>query len=432
MPEPNDRLKQLLARHGLMTGRDLVSKREVVEQQRQAGDFEIDQCVPGEVIENDGGRFYLVRSEFPLTTRQGDVAIGDALESIPELIALTACDSDLEEFNPATACFIDTETSGLAGGTGTMAFLVGVGYFDGNVFRLEQCFMRDFDEEEAMLQYLDTLFARCDSVVSFNGKSFDVPLLRTRFISNRLPFRLDAALHFDLVHAVRRIWKLRLKDCSLKNVEQAVLGIQRHGDVPGSEIPQIWFDYLRSRDARLLKKVFYHHRMDILSLAALVGHLSQQLDAPCGEGFDHAEDRLSVVALHFKQKRYPDAIAHANKLLETETEDDVRRRCLELLAFACKRAQDWPAMVNALELMVREFPSEVLGRHELAKLYEHRMRNLPAAQRMCEEAIQYLETRAALEIADDFEAMQIQAFQRRLERIQRKLSKGRGGLIDDI
>ena len=415
-----------------MTGKDLIAKREVVEQQRQAGSFDIDQCVPGEVVENGAGSFYLVRSEFPLATRQGDVAIGDALESIPELIALTACDSDLEEFNPATACFIDTETSGLAGGTGTMAFLVGVGYFDGGVFRLEQCFMRDFDEEEAMLQYLDSLFARCDSVVSFNGKSFDVPLLRTRFISNRLPFRLDAALHFDLVHAVRRIWKLRLKDCSLKNVERAVLGIERHGDVPGSEIPQIWFDYLRSRDARLLKKVFYHHRMDILSLAALVAHLSQQLDTPCGEGFDHAEDRLSVVALHFKQKRYPDAIAHANKLLETETEDDVRRRCLELLAFSCKRAQDWVAMSHALELMVREFPSEVLGRHELAKLYEHRMRNLPAAQRMCEEAIQYLETRAALEIADDFEAMQIQAFRSRLDRIRRKLSKGRGGLIDDI
>jgi len=432
VPETNDRLKQLLDRHGLMTGKDLFAKRETVEQQRKAGDFEIDQCVPGEVIENDAGSFYLVRSEFPLTTQQGGIEIGAALDSIPEHIALTACDSELEEFNPATACFIDTETSGLSGGTGTMAFLVGVGYFDGGVFRLEQCFMRDFDEEEAMLQYLDALFARRESVVSFNGKSFDVPLLRTRFISNRLPFRLDAALHFDLVHAVRRIWKLRLKDCSLKNVERAVLGLERHGDVPSSDIPQIWFDYLRSRDARALKKVFYHHRMDVLSLAALTAHLSQRLEAPCGEGFDHAEDRLSVIVLHFRQKRYPDAIAHANKLLETETDDDVRRRCLELLAFSCKRAQDWPGTVNALELMVREFPSEVLGRHELAKLYEHRMRNLPAAQRMCEEAVQYLETRAALEIADEFEAMQILAFQRRLDRIRRKLSKGRGGLVDDI
>ena len=425
MSEVSDTLKQLLANKSLMTGSELVRKREALEQRRQAGDFEIDKCVPGKMIENESGHFYLVRSEFPLATRQGGVEIGSVLESIPEHIALTACDADLEEFNPTTTCFIDTETTGLSGGTGTMAFLIGVGYFDGGVFRLEQCFMRDFDEEEAMLQYLDGLFATRESVVSFNGKSFDVPLLRTRFISNRLPFRLDGALHFDLIHAVRRIWKLRLKDCSLSNVERAVLGLERHGDVPSAEIPQIWFDYLRSRDARALKRVFYHHRMDVLSLAALTALLSQCLEAPCGEGFEHAEDRLSVIRLHFRQKRYADATAHAHKLLETETEDSVRRQCIELLAFACKRAQDWPRMAEAWELMVREFPSEILGRHELAKLYEHRMRNFPAAQKMCEDAIQYLETRAALEIADEFESLQIQAFQRRVDRIRRKMSKAR-------
>jgi hypothetical protein len=274
-----------------------------------------------------------------------------------------------------------------------------------------------------MLQYLNGIFARCQTVVSFNGKSFDVPLLRTRYISNRLPFRVDAAMHFDLIHAVRRIWKLRLKECSLNNVERAILGLERRGDVSSAEIPQIWFDYLRSRDAQPLKRVFYHHRMDVMSLVALTAFLSQRMDVPCGEGFEHAEDRLSLVRLHFRRKRYEDAVAHAHKLLEAETDDIVRHQCLELLAYACKRMQNWPRMAETWEQMVREFPSEILGRLELAKFYEHRMRNLPAAQKICEEAIQYLETRAALEVADEFESLQIRAFQNRVDRLRRKLSK---------
>ena len=424
MSEISDKLKQLLGNRSLMTGAEFVHKRKIIEQRRAAGDFEIDKFVPGEVVENEAGRVYLVRHAFPLDARHGGVEIGSVLESIPEHIALTACDTDLEEFNPATACFIDTETTGLAGGTGTVAFLIGVGYFDGGAFRLEQAFMRDYDEEEAMLQYLNGIFARCQTVVSFNGKSFDVPLLRTRYISNRLPFRLDAAMHFDLIHAVRRIWKLRLKECSLNNVERAILGLERRGDVPSAEIPQIWFDYLRSRDAQPLKRVFYHHRMDVMSLVALTAFLSQRMDVPCGEGFEHAEDRLSLVRLHFRRKRYEDAVAHAHKLLEAETDDVVRHQCLELLAYACKRMQNWPRMAETWEQMVREFPSEILGRLELAKFYEHRMRNLPAAQKTCEEAIQYLETRAALEVADEFESLQIRAFQNRVDRLRRKLSKG--------
>jgi uncharacterized protein YprB with RNaseH-like and TPR domain len=427
MSELDERLKKLLSTHNLITGNELFRKREALEQRRQAGDFDIDKCVQGQEIENECGKFFLVRRDFPLDAEQGNIKIGAVLDCIPEHIAITACDPDLEEFNPAETCFIDTETTGLSGGTGTMAFLVGVGYFADGMFRLEQCLMRDFDEEEAMLHHLNGIFARCNAVVSFNGKSFDVPLLRTRFISNRQPFRLDAALHFDLLHAARRIWKLRLKDCSLGNVEREVLGIQRTGDIPSAEIPQIWFDYIRTRDARLLKRVFQHHRMDILSLPVLTALLSQCVETPDGEDLEHAEDRLSLIRLHFRQKRYPDVITHAQKLLETEneTEDFVRKQCLELLAFAFKRTQDWRQMADTLELMAREFPSDALSRHELAKLYEHRMRNLPAAKKMCEEAIQHLETRANLEIADEFETMQIQAFRSRLERIQRKLSKGR-------
>ena len=430
MENISDKLKELIATKGLMTGTDLSRQRESLARQRLAGEFEIEQCVPGELVHEDAGPFYLVRRDLPLDSRQGGIALGAVLEAIPEHIALSACDPELDAFDPSTAVFMDAETTGLAGGTGTVAFLVGVGYFTEDAFRLDQCFLRDFDEEEAMLQYLDHVFARGETVVTFNGKTFDIPLLRTRFVANRQPFRLDGAMHFDLIHAVRRIWKLRLKDCSLSHVERAVLGIQRQGDVPSAEIPQIWFDYLRTRDARDLKRVFYHHRMDILSLVALTALLSQCLDVPQGRGFEHAEDRLSLVRLHFRQKRFEDAVSHAKQLLETQTEPFIRRECFELLGFASKRVQDWTTMENTWRRMACEFPSDLLCRLELAKHHEHRTRNLAEAERICVEALERLETRAVRDPEDELETLQGRAFQRRLERICRKLS--RAGIDDGL
>ena len=417
-----EKLKGLLANRNLMLGADWAKKREELDQQRKEGVFEIEREVPGTVIENESGRFYLVRHEYPLDTRHGNVELGAALDVIPEHLAFSACDADLETFDPGTALFMDTETTGLAGGTGTTAFLIGVGYFAHDAFVLEQAFMRDFDEEEAMLRYLDTLFARAATVVTFNGKSFDVPLLRTRYIANRLPFRLDAMVHFDLVHASRRIWKMRLKDCSLGNIERSVLSIKRQGDVPSAEIPQMWFDYLRTRDARDLKRVFYHHSMDILSLAALMALMSQSLETASETGFIHAEDQFSLTRLHFRGKRFEEAIEHANRLLENETDEYIRCETLQLLAVAYKRLQDWENMSATWELMRREFPSHLLPKLELAKHHEHRTRNLEEALALCEEIQERLNPHST-EDEEDFDNLQAKALRRRLQRLQRKQAK---------
>ena len=319
--------------------------------------------------------------------------------------------------------FIDTETTGLAGGTGTVAFLIGLGYFTDDAFRLEQCFMRDFDDEEPMLAYLDNLLKRFETVVSYNGKSYDIPLLRTRFIFNRIPFRLDSIMHFDLVHASRRFWKDRLGSCTLGNVESAILGIKRHGDVPGYEIPEIWFEYLRTRDATELKKVFYHHKMDILSLLTLTAQLSRLLDVPDGKGFEHAQDRLSLLRLHFRQKRFDQVPTLAKELLDTEAESTIRRECLELLAFSYKRLQEWQKMEDTWEAFLKEFPKDLVARLELAKHHEHRTRNLPRAKKICRDTIQFLETRLELGRDTDLDEWKIEAFKKRLKRIQRKLGK---------
>ncbi|MBX7258949.1 MAG: ribonuclease H-like domain-containing protein [Candidatus Hydrogenedentes bacterium] len=419
------KLDELLSRSGVMKGSEWRQRLEDLQRLRESGVYEIDTAVPGTLVGDEKSGFYLVSHTYPWHTPHGAVTLDSVLEARGEHIALSASDDELIEFNPRTAFFIDTETTGLSGGTGTVAFLVGIAYFVEEGLRLDQCFMRDYDDEEPMLQYLDEVMKPCETVVSYNGKTFDMPLLRTRFIQNRIRFRMDGALHFDLLHAARRFFKRRLGNCSLGNVEREVLGLERHGDVPGHEIPQLWFDYLRTRDARRLAPVFYHHRMDILSLVALTGWLSRCLGEPDGRGFEHNDDRFSLLRVCLKQKKYSDVVAHGDRLLEIETDPDRRVGCLELIAHAAKRLGDFDRVENSLSLILQEQPSNLWVRLELAKHYEHKTRNYAEAERLCQQAVEYLETREALGRATEFEQAPLEAFRRRLTRIRGKMLPSR-------
>ena len=185
----------------------------------------------------------------------------------------------------------------------------------------------------------------------------------------------------------------------------------------------MWFDYLRSEDARPMRKVFYHHKMDILSLVALSGWLSQCLSAPSGEGFEHNEDRLSVVRIHYRRKAYDAVIEHGWKFIESDERSPLRRECLEMIGMALKRRQRYEEMQQAFDLLLSEFPSDYNARLELAKLHEHRTRDLLQAARLCEEGIALIhaahghhESVAALHGAT--------VLQERLARLQKKLRKG--------
>ena len=420
MSDLQKKLAALSSMRGVMTGAQWKGQAEEEIKTRDAGGYDIQHIVPGEVEVIDEDEFYLVRQDFRLSTQHGNLTLGDGLNVEGQHISLSANDDELTEFDPRKAVFVDTETTGLMGGTGTVAFLVGVGYFVDDVFRLDQCFMRDYDDEEGMLHYLDGLFQKADTLVSFNGKSFDLPLLRTRFITNRIPFRLESCAHFDLVHASRRFWKKRLKDCSLGNIEREIMGIQRVGDVPSYEIPTIWLDFLHSRDARRLKGVFYHHQMDILSLATLTGHLSQCLGQPDGQGFEHHEDRLSLMRIHFQQKKYDEVLQLSETLLDTLEQTGLRHECLHMTAMSAKRRERWVDMEDFYKLLLIEFPRDATARVELAKHYEHRAKDLPKAQKLCEDALTYIQTRQQLGSLIGGETQEA-SFEKRLERIRRKL-----------
>ena len=397
-----------------------IAETQLPESETCAQDIEL--VIPGEVIPHEDSEFYLIRRDFPLDYMQGRISLGKALEVDARHIAFSSLDDSLGSFDPRKAVFVDTETSGLAGGAGTVTFLVGAGYFHEDMFRLDQCFMRDYDDEAAMLHYLATLFERFDTVVSYNGKSFDLPLLRTRFIQHRIPPRVTESSHFDLVHAARRIWKLRLRDCSLGNVEREVLDIERTGDIPSYLIPQLWLQYLNHRNARPLEGVFYHHQMDILSLAALTGWLSQCLETPDALGFDCMDDRQAILRLQVRQKQYTDAIQTGQTLLQSLDSLELRKSCLELIAQAAKRCADWEQMTEALEQLIEEIPESIDTRIELAKHYEHRARDLESARQQVQECLTMLDTGTLSDSVSPYHGERYKAaLEKRLARLQRKL-----------
>src|SRR6266542_78418 len=229
----------------------------------------LEALVDGQQVENDRGTFFRRRLEYDVDDRYGECRLGDFLAIRPDTAAALARVPDLRDVPLESVLFLDTETTGLAGGTGTYAFLVGVGYFrtvDGDMrFVVEQCMMRSYAEEHAMLTWLAAHLQKFAVLATFNGRSFDVPLLQTRFLMSRMRVNLESWLQFDLLHASRRLWRLALSSCSLQHIELHVLLAGREDDVESFLIPAIFYQYLRDGDGRYLKKVFNHNRAHVLA-----------------------------------------------------------------------------------------------------------------------------------------------------------------------
>lgn len=431
-PDAEDKLQALLRQKLLLRGKEWQQRVSAEREKRQAGEYDLERIVPGRTISDGESGFYLVVSDYPLDHEQGAVALGKALTAGAEDVRLVACDEELHAFHVRRACFVDTETLGLSGGTGTVCFLIGIGYFTETAFRLEQCFMRDYDDEEAMLRYVAERLRRFESLVSFNGKSFDLPLLRTRCILHRIPCAVDALLHFDLVHASRRLWKRRLQDCSLTNLERQLLGLERRGDVPSALIPQLWLDYLRTRDARPLQRVFYHHAMDILSLVSLTAWVSEVLQQAEREGLVHSEDALSLVRLHYRQKNYESVLQFGKQFLEQHERSPLRQECLHFLSDAAKRLGRWEEAAEHLTLLTQEFPSDLKARLDLCKVYEHALRNLPRALELCREIFSYYGIAAEDMDKVPTEYPEMVGLWRRYQRLQKKLQRGSKRIQQDF
>ena len=290
------------------------------------------------------------------------------------LIASWANDLRIQDLPLNAFAFLDTETSGLAGGTGTYAFLVGVGRFEAGTFRLLQFFMRDPAEEPALLEALADFLTSCSALVTFNGKAFDIPLLQTRYTLHTTPSPFTDFAHLDLLPLARRLWRDRLPSRALGYLEEHVLDVSRTmEDVPGYEIPYLYFDYLRTGDARPLKGVFYHNAMDVLVLAALLSHVSSVLADPFNGKVEHGLDFIALAKLFEDLGKWNEAARLYERGLEVGVDEADFWTAVRRLSILQKRRGDLAEAVRWWEQAAVQ--GHVYAHVELAKYHEHRVRD---------------------------------------------------------
>jgi len=222
----------------------------------------------GTVIANDLGEHVQITCSWPSHHRHGTADLG-SLSEIPADLFAPLGEEFLEPSSPLKWAFLDTETTGLAGGSGTMAFLIGVGWISERGFELKQYFLRNHADEPSALGALAQQLEEFELLVTYNGKAYDQPLLETRYRLARQKPPFARLRHLDLLFSARRLWRLALESCRLQDLESRILGVQRTDDPGGALIPRLYFDYLRSADAQPLGPVIAHNATDILSLACL-------------------------------------------------------------------------------------------------------------------------------------------------------------------
>lgn len=377
MPSLSDRLKAL----GVQVG-----KSGLTGEPRRAR-VPVEMVLEGQLRTTPFGESFVTETVYPLDHQHGAHTL--ALNASLQLVAAWAGDSHIAECQPEEFAFLDTETTGLAGGSGTYAFLVGVGRFEGDNFRLAQFFLRDPVEEPALLHLLEEFLGPCKTLVTFNGKSFDVPLLQARYITNGSPSPLKDLAQLDLLHLARRLWRERLPSRTLGYLEEHIIGETRtEEDTPGWMIPQLYFDYLRDGDARPLKGVFYHNLMDVLTMVALTNHTGHLLEDPLDGRVGHALDLVAIARLHEDLGFQDQAAQIFERGLEHELPVEVRRKTVMRLAVLHRRRGE---LTNAVSLWWQAAAErEIYAHEELAKYFEHQKKDFLEALKWTEAALALL------------------------------------------
>ena len=392
----------------------------------------LEALVAGETLQTERGTFFRSRLELSLNAAYGGCRLGDFLRVSPHAAAALARAPELAEVPLDNVLFLDTETTGLAGGTGTYAFMVGLGYFtrsDGaagaaagtQTLVVDQCVMRSYGEERAMLTWLAGHMQRFAALVTFNGRTFDVPLLQTRFLMNRMRLDLEEWLHFDLLHAARRIWRPAVQSCALQNLEKAILRVGREQDIESFLIPAIYHQYLRDGDGRYLQRVFNHNRADILAMVALATRACGLMEAMAADGptlraglpdgmashgqhenehdgqrEDGREQRVAAVepaecvglARVFEQLEDWDAAERAYRTaIGGRLRVELRVRALMGLAALLKRRRRHEDAAECWQSVAEQHPAHsVSALIELSKYWEHRKRDAVRAHELARRA----------------------------------------------
>ncbi len=385
---------------------------------------EIDMLVDGSIVENEHGCCFVAKREFYGAYLHGGYKICEAVLRNPDAIGIIypdACGLKARDL-----LFLDTETTGLAGGTGTVAFLIGAGYYTEDGFTVVQYFMRDYCEEPAVLHELSQLFGRFKALVTYNGKAFDSGILNSRYYMNRMKPPFEETVHIDLLYPSRVIWRSTLHDVRLSTIEKELLGEYRCDDIPGSLIPSAYMDYLNTRNAFTMKKVLEHNISDILSLTALLMRINDIAADPLSNCEGIGE--LAGAGRIFEKNREYDTVIEClekiefvdSKLLNDKAGTISKGKITESLSQAYKRTGRYKEACDYWELLSRRDSSiGIYPLIELAKYYEHSVKDYSKAIEAALAALQRLKAYGADASAQRHE------LDRRIARLKRKEQKSR-------
>ncbi|MBI4872108.1 MAG: ribonuclease H-like domain-containing protein [Candidatus Riflebacteria bacterium] len=364
---------------------------------------------------NMHGTFLLREADYGLEHVHGTFSLGRFLDCEQRTLEILARNRSLGNLDLSRAAFLDTETTGLSGGTGTIAFLVGLARLEDGVFRVRQLFVRDFDEETAMLYQLGLLLEGASCLVTYNGKSFDVPLLVGRYVANRLRGPdLYGMPHLDLLHSARRLWRHEFAELSLGCLERAMLGIERTGDVPGALIPALYVRYLTTKRADLMEPVLHHNELDVLSLATV---LAAGARACRGEGERPGECYGMARTLDLLRET-EEAAAGYRRALERVQEPALERRVRKDLAAVLARGGRFNESETEWAVVAEKW-QDLDALEALAKAAEHRHRDFARAVALVKQALARLHSPLLRSVAS--QGKRRSAFQARLSRLERKL-----------
>ena len=381
-------------------------------------------------IKDSGGpreSFQVYDNSYAADAKYGKIRISSGLDITGELLTCMSKDPEFKDLDLSSALFLDLETTGLSGGTGVIPFLVGLGYYEEDQFHVVQYFLGEPGEEEMMLSDLNDFFREKDfqSVVSYNGKVFDLPLLETRFIINRLPFILNDLPHLDFLFPARRLWSHKYENCKLSSLALDVVRTGRTEDIPSAEIPWRYFQFIQSGDFSLVEPIIYHNAEDILSLLGVIivgaSIFSDDPDACSADGMDYFGAGKIMESFGDTEK----SLQFFQKALKNGTSEDVTLSVRRRLSLNYKKNEEWD---KALDVWREMTDTQIVTRdalfsfRELAMYYEHKEKKYEEARRIAEEGLV-----ASFHVSSYYE----DDFRHRMERLRLKIKKSKEGGPED-
>lgn len=407
---------------------------------RQAAPLDLDRaadCLAGHRAQTRYGECLIIDRRYESDRWHGDIRIGDCevenLESLRLLDPGLPMRGTLASRAPK-AVFIDLETTGLSGGAGTLAFLVGCGYFDAGAFQVRQFLLPSHSSERALLSLVADFLEDADLIVTYNGKTFDVPVMETRWSFHRLEMPEiggeNGVPHFDMLHPARRLWKKSVEagilsvenaeGCRLSTLERALFDVRRVGDVPGLEIPGRFFRFVRSGDAAPLEPVLEHNRIDLVSLAAVTARAATLAE----RGHEACADNAEALALGkvYERANLNGRAEACYRRAATSSNPFTRADALCRLGIRLRRdrrfadaASVWRELIEFTEPRtmrrgvlgdLRQIAVEAMAIHQ-----EHRAKDLAGARELALSALEECDARAE------------DSVRHRLARLDRKLSR---------